>query len=338
MPKVSAVRRYVTLAVLGALFALPLIATAHQARSGPTLHEERVGIAAPAIVVQALAESARTIEGTPFEVVPLTEPGGAAATASAARQEVAEGRLDAALVLDLRVTRDVLLVSTARTEQYADALDERVSVISEGYGRTLALQRVTPDDATGSARIPGLLVAAWCAVAVLVVAAMSAERGPVAPDLPRGIARLLLVAASGVATGVVSAAVVDADGPVRAGIVAVATAVVTLTGALILAVESLLGLGGLGVAVALMVGPTLPLLTGVTPDLLAEPWHTLDQVSPPTAAWRVTRTTLGHTDGAAGSWALLAAWGAIALLTLLTARAFRPSTAAATDTAPLASA
>lgn len=319
----SDVRRYASLAVLGLLLALPLVATAHQAWSGPELHEARIGVAAPPIVAQALADSAETLAGTPFEVAPLVDADDAVAPYDAAEESVAEGRLDAAVVLDLRTTTDTLLVATTRTDPYVDAIRERLTVISKGYGRTLEVEYVDPAGAAGSARTPGLLVALWCAVAVLVVAGISAERGAVAATPAQGVARLLAVAGVGAACGVVSAIVVD---PGRGGtaVVVAATATVTVVGALVLAAESVLGLGGLGVASALMVGPALPLLTGVTPDLLVEPWHLLDRVSPQTAAWQVARDALDHTDGADGSWALIAAWAAIALLTLLTARGVRP--------------
>lgn len=317
-------RRFASLAALGLLLALPLIATAHQSRSGPELHETQVGVAAPPIVTQALADSAATLAGTPFEVVPLVDAEDEAASYRVAKDAVGDGRLDAAVVLDLRHTTDTLLVTTTRTDAYVDALRDRLAVISKGYGRTLEIEYVDPAGAAGTARTPGLLVVAWCAIGVLVVAVISAERGPV-PTLPNSAARLLIVASAGAICGAVSAAVV-APGSARpaAALVLAATVTVTLTGGLVIAAESVLGVAGLGVAAALMTGPALPLLSGVTPDLLAEPWHTLDRVSPQTAAWQVARVALGHADGAAGSWALIAAWAALALLTLLTAQAVRP--------------
>ncbi|WP_183100318.1 hypothetical protein [Nocardioides pelophilus] len=316
-------RRFASLAVLGLLLALPLVATAHQAWSGPELHEARIGVAAPPIVAQALADSAATLEGMPFEVVPLIDADDAVAPYDAAEAAVGEGRLDAAVVIDLRATTDTLLVATTRTEPYVDALRDRLTVISKGYGRTLEVEYVDPVGASGSARTPGLLVAVWCAVAILVVAGISAERGAVAATPAHGVARLLAVSGVGAVCGVVSVIAVDPGGSGTALVIA-ATATVTVIGALVLAAESVLGLGGLAVASALMVGPALPLLTGVPPDLLVEPWHVLDRVSPQTAAWQVARDALDHTDGADGSWALIAAWAAIALLTLLTARGIRP--------------
>jgi len=319
---VTNVRRFASLAVLALLLALPLIATAHQAWSGPELHEARIGVAAPPIVAQAIVDSAATLAGTPFEVVPLDDAD--AAPYDTAMEAVTEGRLDAAVVIDLRLTTDTLLVTTTRTETYVDALRERLTVISKGYGRTLEIEYVDPDGATGSARTPGVLVAIWCAVGILVVAGISAERGPVAPTPVHGLARLVVVAAVGAACGVVSAIVVGGGAGTTTALVVAAVATVTVTGALVLAAESVLGLAGLGVAAALMVGPALPLLTGVNPDLLTEPWHTVDRVSPQTAAWQVVRVALGHAEGAAGSRMLLTAWAAIASLTLLTARAVRP--------------
>lgn len=316
------VRRFVSVAVLALLLALPLIATAHQAWSGPELHEARIGVAAPPIVAQAVADSAATLAGKPFEVVPLHDA--EAAPYDVARDAVREGRQDAAVVIDLRLTKDTLLVATTRTDAYVDALLERLTVISEGYGRTLEIEYVDPDGATGSARTPGLLVAIWCGVALLVVAGISAERGPVAPTAARGLARLAAVAGVGAACGVVSAITVGGGAGTMSALVVAATVTVAVTGALVLAAESVLGLAGLGVAAALMVGPALPLLTGINPDLLTEPWHTLDRVSPQTAAWQVVRVALDHTDGAAGSRVLIAAWAAIAALTLLTSRAVRP--------------
>lgn len=327
-------RRFASLAVLGLLLALPLIATAHQARSGPELHEERVGVAAPAIVAQAVADSAASLPGTPFEVVPLTDTGDGLTSYDVGTAAVRDGELDAVVVLDLRITTDTLIVADTRTEPYVDSLRDRLTVISKGYGRTLEVAYVAPAGAAGPARAPGLLVAAWCAVGIVVVAGISAVRGPVAPTPAAGVARLLVVAAAGGVSGAVSAVVVDPGGAgTVSALVVAAAAIVTLTGGLVLAAESVLGLGGLAVAAALMTGPALPLLSGVTPDLLVEPWHTLDRVSPQTAAWQITRVALGHTEGASGSWAMVAAWAAIALLTLLTARAVRPDAPAPAEPA-----
>ena len=318
-------QRITFLAVLGALLALPLVATIHQAWAGPALHDEPVGVAAPAIVTEALADSAASLDGTPFDVVPLADTADHDAAYDAARRDVADGLVDAAVVLDLRTTTDVLLVTDTRTDAYVDALLSRLTPISEGYGRTLEVQRIEPADAVGSASSAGVLTACSCAVGIVLAAGISVTRGPVSSTRAGGLVRLLVVITTAAVTGIVSAALVGPGTSATSwALVSVAAATVTVTALLILAAESVLGVGGLVIAVALMIGPALPLLSGVTPDLLAEPWHTLAQVSPQTAGWRMSRTALGHTDGAAGSWALMTAWAAIGSLTLLTAGWLRP--------------
>ncbi|WP_344772732.1 hypothetical protein [Nocardioides panacisoli] len=319
-------RRSAYLAVVGVLLVLPVVATFHQARAGAELHDARVGVAAPPIVVEALTGALSSLPGTPIDVVPI---GTGALRESAAldrgRQAVADGRLDAVVVLDLTTTSDTLFVTTTRTRPYVDAVADRLAAVSEGFGRTLQLQRVDPDRAAASAWVPGVLAGAWCGIGVLGAVAATLVGGRVDRDGGSSLRRLALLLLTGVVAGLGSGALVDLPGlQPLVTLVAAATGTVAVTGGLVLAAESLLGLPGIAVAVALLVGPTLPLLTGVTPDLLTEPWHAIDRISPPTAAWQVARGAVGHADGSAAPWAMLAAWGVIATVTVLTARAMRP--------------
>ena len=320
-------RRSAYLAVVSLLLALPVVATFHQARTGAELHDARVGVAAPPIVVEALTDALSSLPGSPITVVSIGTGALHESTAlERGRDAVADGRLDAVVVLDLTTTSDTLFVTTTRTGPYVDAVAARLASVSKGFGRTLELQRVDPDRATAPAWMPGALAGVWSAVGVLGAVAATIVGGRVDRDGGSSIRRLGLLLLAGVAAGLGSVSMAGLSGPQpTAALIVAATVTVAVTGGLALAAESLLGLPGIAVAVAVMVGPTLPLLTGVTPDLLAEPWHAIDRISPQTAAWQVARTAVGHTDGSGAPWAMLAAWGGIAVLTVLTARAMRPA-------------
>lgn len=320
------VRRSATLAVVGLLLALPMVASAHQAREGAELHEVRIGVAAPPIVSQALGDSVSSLPGDPFEVVPIaTGVIHQAAAMDAGRDALDDGSLDAVLVLDLSTTTDTLLVTSTRTTPYVDAVRDELTGISEGYGRTLRVERVEPTNGVAAAWAPGLLAGVWCGLGILTVIASTFLAGPADRDRTTTRRRVVLVLAVGGVAAVVSVVAADLGLTEHAAaLAAAAVATVTVTGLLVLATEWVLELAGLAVAVAMAVGPTLPLLTGVTPDLLVEPWHTLDRAAPQTAAWEAARAALRQSDGGLGPWVVLAAWAASAVVALRTAQAMRP--------------
>lgn len=318
----TAVRRSAALAVIGLLLALPVVATALQARSGTELHAARVGVAAPTVVGQAVSDAASSLAGDPVELVPIaTRLIHVAAAREAGRRAVADGTFDAVVVLDLRTTHDTLLVTTTRTDPYVDALRAQLDRISEGFGRTLRVEYVEPDAAVTSSWAPGALAGVWCGIGVLVAVAATIIRGRVAGGRHGSTRRLVGLLLVAVATGLATALAV---GHASVSLIAPACATVAVTGLLVLAAESALGLPGIGIAVGLMVAPTIPVVTGITPDLLADPWYSVDRIAPQTAAWQLARVALGHTEGGAGSWAVLAAWGLTAVVALATAQAMRP--------------
>ncbi|HWI43380.1 MAG TPA: hypothetical protein VNS81_07145 [Nocardioides sp.] len=311
------------------LVGVPVLATLQVARAGVVLHHVGLAVAGPAVAAQPVAASADSLSGDPFDAVALSAADGTAPDGAAVRDRVRDGELDAAVVLDLATTTDTLVVRAGRPPELVAALRDQLDVLASGYGRRLRVVTVTGSEHATSTAV-SLATTTWALVGLAVVAAISVVRGPVASSARRGALRLVALGVVGMGTGVGSALAVGAPPGSGLRIVAVATAAVVTTGALVLSAESLLGLAGLAVATTLVCGPLMPLLALEEPTLMADPWAHTYRVLPHFGWWRLAEHTMATPHGgSAGALALVAAWFAIALLTLVVARALRPASAPA---------
>ncbi|GAA1964340.1 hypothetical protein GCM10009798_25650 [Nocardioides panacihumi] len=303
---------------------LPLAAAVHARVSGPRLHGEVVAIAGPSVVAQEAARRANAMSRHPVDARVIASGDDLSPDADAARDQVASGAAAAAVVIDLREAGDTILVADWLPDDVAEQLVADSSAVSASYGRTLRAERVPPPHPTHR-RLPALLVALSITVGVVLAAAVSAWRGPVAATARRGAARLAGTAAAGCVVGALVATLAGADRPLETALTCAVT--VAVSAWLVLAAESVLGLAGLGLATGLLLGPVAPLLGGADPAYLPSPWWEVDRLAPQQAALRLLQHDLMGI-GVAGvrSWLLLLAWAAIAVLTLVAARQERPAT------------
>lgn len=310
--------------------ALPLSATVQAWVAGPQLHGAVVGLAGPTVVTQEAARRADAVAGRPVEARALATGDDPDRAAPEARRLVARGELDAAVVVDLRRTTDLLLVPAWTGDDVADEIAGVAGAVSASYGRTLRREEVAPAAGT-SPLLPFRLTAALVLAGVAVAAAISAWRGPVAATTVRGIARLAGTAAGGAAIGLgVAAAIPGASWPSALAAGLTFTAVAWL----VLAAEAVMGLAGLGLATGLLLGPVMPLLGGADPAYLPSPSWAVNALSPQQASLRLLQhDLLGLSVAEARSWLLLGGWALIGLLTLAAARSARPTPAADTSLA-----
>ena len=280
-------------------------------------HRVPVVVSAPAVVAETLADQANAMPGEPFDA---TWTG----SDQAAREAVADGTVVAAVLVDLRETRDVVVVSAYADPALADAVTDRLRSVEDSRERTFELVAV-PAAADGSDAADRVrLFVVLCGLAGFgAVVVVSLLRGPVAPSLARGLVRVGVLAATAVATGALLQALPGTRLPGDdVALVAVAAGYILAIGLLTLAVEALAGLAGLAVAAAAYFVLATPLLSGTSPYLLPPPWP---QLSPwtPTGAAQQALTALAYFDAdrALRPALVVVTAGFVALVLLLLARA-----------------
>lgn len=316
-------RRLVVGVLVTVTFLLPVLGAGQIMWTGPVFHSLVLGVVAPGVVAEETADRADALPGRPFDARPLPTTEG---LLDRARAEVRSGRLDAALVVDFRTGSDVLVLPETQGEDVEGALRDRLEPVSASLGRPLATDVLPAERSPGaSPATPYLLAVGWVLVGLAAAAALSAWRGPVAPSTARGAARLAGLTGVAVLVGVATVALLPAsvDAPV-VRLAAAATATVAVSAWLVLALEAVLGLAGLAVGVALLAGPLAPLLVQLDPAMMPMPWPWLYAVGVPGAALDLAS---GLVFGGTGLWRprlLLGAWGLVAVLTLVSARAHRP--------------
>ncbi|NJQ07191.1 DUF3533 domain-containing protein [Streptomyces lonarensis] len=319
----QAVTPRAALLVLGVLalqlgFVLSYVGAFHQ----PEPRDVPIAVVAPEPVRSQLTDRLDALPGHPLDT------GHRAADEQAARQELLRRGIDAALLVDPDGTTDTLLVATGAGSSLAQAVTEVLRAVAADQDRELAVEDVAPA-ASGDSR--GLtafyLVVGWCVGGYLCAAVLAISRGARPATTARAVIRLLVLLVYALAAGLGGALI---TGPVLdalpGGIVATALVgalVVLATGATTLALQGLLGVAGIGVAILLVVVLGNPSAGGAYPGpLLPDFWREIGPALIPGAGTWLVRS-VAYFDGHAvtGPLLVLAAWTvAGAVLTVLAAR------------------
>lgn len=316
-------RRWTALACIVVIVVQAAVLATLAVRGGaPRPHRVPVLIAAPAVVAQALADEAATMAGAPLDADWTADP-------ARARAAVRDGDVVAAVLVDLRETRDVVLLDRGRDDDLNRALVDEFASIEKARGRTVEVQRLGPaaaDGADGRIRVYLLL----CGLAgfgfVLVV---SLVRGPVAATARLGVLRVggLVVAslAGAVLAHLLPPAQLPGDGLAVLGIGA---GYAFVLGVVVLAVEALAGLVGMVAVAAVYFVLATPLLSGTSPYLLPPPWPRLTPWLPTGVAQDALADVAYLDPGSAVRPVLvLGGAGVLAVVVLVLARNLRPGRA-----------
>ncbi|WP_134738901.1 DUF4185 domain-containing protein [Nocardioides sp. 503] len=312
----SVVRRpavLLCLLLLGCGIALLVSLARHPGTGEP--HSVPLVVVAPGVVADALADEANALPGRPFAATAADQT-----DAEQARDEVTDGTAVAALLVDLAGTRDTLVVNAGRDPGLNDAVVDRVQQNEATRERTLRVEQVGPRGHDASHGYALCLLAA--VLGFLAVVLVSARSGPVALTLRRGARRVAELAAfAAVAGAALTMLPWTAPGSARPAVVALVALHVLVVAVLTLALESLAGLTGLAVAALSFLVLNAPLVTGLDPLLLPQPWAGLASWSPSGAALRAVEAAavLGG-EHLLRPVLVLLAWLVTGLLTLLSAR------------------
>ncbi|MFF3289929.1 DUF3533 domain-containing protein [Streptomyces sp. NPDC003023] len=234
---------------------------------------------------------------------------------AAARRQITERKVAGALVIDPRGGTDRLLVAGGGGGALSQALAEVVTKAGNSQGRGVRVADVVPG-AAGDAR--GLssfyLVVGWCVGGYLCAAILAISAGARPADAGRAFIRLgallLYSIASGLLGAVIAGPALDAlPGSVWA-LWGLGTLIVLAVGAITLALQSLVGIVGIGLAILLVVVLGNPSAGGAYPYPLLPPfWRAIGPALPPGAGTYAARSiAYFRGNGVGGPMLVLAAW------------------------------
>lgn len=272
----------------------------------PTPEHIRVGVVAPAgapaATAQRLVGQLDGIAGSPLDARVVASP-------DEARAQLRDRRLDGALVLGTG-SSDRLLVASAQGGSLAQALEQVVSAVAAGQGRTVAVDDVVPAEEGDARGLGAFYVAVGWVVGGYLVASILAIGAGAKPATPRRARiRLASLAVYSVLSGLGGALIA---GPLLGALTghfwAVAgfgTLLVFGVGAFTMAIQAVTGILGIGIAVLLFVVLGNPSAGGAYPGPLLPPfWRAIGPWLPPGAGTSALRGIV-YFDGAGAGRASL---------------------------------
>lgn len=253
-----------------AVFALVWSDTRH-----PEIHDVPVAVAAPPIVADGLVTDANRLDGSPFDAR-------IAVTAGEAKREVANGVVVAALFVDLVETNDTLYVASAQGEVLATAVADKVKALERGYDREVKVVDLVPaPTADKDLRITRLLVFVWMVIGFAAVTGIALAKGTRPESRQVYTTRLLGLVGLGVAAGLLGALATMGiyDGS-WLGLTAVGALTTFTAGAATMALQSMFGLPGIGIATVVFLMLAGPDVIATHVLLLPQPWSAIDSWVP----------------------------------------------------------
>ncbi|WP_069817081.1 ABC transporter permease [Streptomyces sp. TP-A0874] len=257
----------------------------------PTPHKIPVAVVAPTDVSGQVVQQLNDLDGTPVEARP-------AESEAAARASLLDRSVDAAILVNPRGATDTLLVASAGGPAVAASATEIAENVEASQGRQVTTEDILPP-APGDSRgmSPFYLAIGWIVGGYLAAAILGIAGGARPKGAPHTAVRLGVLAVYAVVSGLGGAIIAD---PVLGaltghfgalwalGVLTVYAAAVTTV-----ALQALLGLLGVGVAILVFVVLGNPSAGGVYPSSLLPPfWRALGDHIPTGAATSAIRDTV----------------------------------------------
>ncbi|MFD5701564.1 DUF3533 domain-containing protein [Streptomyces lasiicapitis] len=323
----SAVTPRAALLVIGVLaLQLLFIASYVGALHNPKPKDVAFGVVAPGEAAVQTKDQLAKLPGDPLDPRVVKNE-------VEARRQIMDRKIDGALIVDPRGTNDTLLVASGGGKALANAL-EMITTQAEGAQkrtvRTVDVAAASSQDFNGLSSF--YLVVGWCVGGYLCASIMSISAGSKPANPQRAAIRLgsmaLLSLAGGLGGAVIIGPILGAlPGSIMAlwGLGALVTFAV---GAFTLALESLTGVVGIGLAVLVIVVAGNPSAGGAFPLPMLPPfWEAIGPALPPGAGTWVARSIAYFKGNAVtGPLLVLSAWAvAGTAVTLLVAKLRRKS-------------
>ncbi|WP_137990267.1 DUF3533 domain-containing protein [Streptomyces vilmorinianum] len=308
----SAVTPRAALLVVG-VFALQLlfIASYVGALHNPTPKDVPFGVVAPQQVSARLVGRLESLPGDPLDPRAVTDD-------AQARQQILNRDIDGALVVNPAGTTDTLLVASGGGTVLSSALQSLFTEIEGADQRTIRTVDVAPasqQDFDGLSAF--YLVVGWCVGGYICAAILAISAGSRPANRERAIIRLGVLALYSILGGLGGAVIV---GPILgalpgsvAALWGLGALVVFAVGAATLALQSLFGIVGIGLAILLIVVAGNPSAGGAFPLPMLPPfWHAIGPALPPGAGtWAARSIAYFKGNDLTGSLLVLSAWALV---------------------------
>ncbi|MFC9796109.1 DUF3533 domain-containing protein [Streptomyces sp. NPDC127584] len=314
----SAVTPRAALLVVG-VFALQLlfITSYVGALHHPKPRDVPFGVVAPQRVSTQLVAELDGLPGSPL--APR-----AVADAATARNQILNRDIDGALVVDPAGRTDTLLVASGGGTVLSSTLQAmltRVEASQDRAVRTVDVAPASPEDFDGLSAF--YLVVGWCVGGYICAAILAISAGSRPANRERAIIRLGVLAVYSVLGGLGGAIIV---GPILgalpgsvAALWGLGTLVVFAVGAATLALQSVFGIVGIGLAILLIVVAGNPSAGGAFPLPMLPPfWNAIGPALPPGAGtWAARSIAYFKGNDMTASMLVLSAWAVVGVVVTL---------------------
>ncbi|MFC8509177.1 DUF3533 domain-containing protein, partial [Streptomyces sp. NPDC057411] len=308
----SAVTPRAALLVVG-VFALQLlfIASYVGALHDPKPKDVPFGVVAPQPVTATLVGRLEKLPGEPLD--PRT-----VADQATARDQILNREIDGALIVDPAGRTDTLLVASGGGTVLSSALKQMFTAVEGAQGRavkTVDVAPASPEDFDGLSAF--YLVVGWCVGGYICAAILAISAGSRPANTERAVIRLGVLALYSVLGGLGGAIIV---GPILgalpgsvAALWGLGALVVFAVGATTLALQSVFGIVGIGLAILIIVVAGNPSAGGAFPLPMLPPfWKAIGPALPPGAGTWVARS-IAYFKGndTTGSLLILSSWALV---------------------------
>ncbi|MFF3318616.1 DUF3533 domain-containing protein [Streptomyces sp. NPDC003035] len=308
----SAVTPRAALLVVG-VFALQLlfIASYVGALHNPKPKDVPFGVVAPQQVFAQLIGQLERLPGEPLDPRTVTDE-------AEARKQIMNRDLDGALVVNPGGTTDTLLVASGGGTVLSSALETLFTRVEGANGRTIRTVDIAPASTQDFDGLSAFyLVVGWCVGGYICAAILAISAGSRPANRERAIIRLGVLALYSVLGGLGGAVIV---GPILgalpgsvAALWGLGALVVFAVGAATLALQSVFGIVGIGLAILLIVVAGNPSAGGAFPLPMLPPfWNAIGPALPPGAGtWAARSIAYFRGNDITGSLLVLSAWAVV---------------------------
>ncbi|MFF3840800.1 DUF3533 domain-containing protein [Streptomyces sp. NPDC001930] len=314
----SAVTPRAALLVVG-VFALQLlfITSYVGALHHPKPRDVPFGVVAPQQVSAQLVGQLDRLPGAPLDPR-------AVADEATARNQILDRDIDGALIVDPTGRTDTLLVASGGGTVLSSALETILTRVEATQQRTVRTVDVAPASAEDFDGLSAFyLVVGWCVGGYICAAILAISAGSRPANRERAIIRLGVLAIYSVLGGLGGAIIV---GPVLgalpgsvAALWGLGTLVVFAVGAATLALQSVFGIVGIGLAILLIVVAGNPSAGGAFPLPMLPPfWNAIGPALPPGAGtWAARSIAYFKGNDMTSSMLVLSAWAVVGVVVTL---------------------
>ncbi|MFD7977913.1 DUF3533 domain-containing protein [Streptomyces sp. NPDC059071] len=321
----SAVTPRAALLVIGVFALQMLFITSYVgALHSPKPTDVPFGVVAPQQVSTVLMDRLEKLPGDPLD--PRT-----VGDADAARDQILNRDIDGALIVDPRGRTDTLLVASGGGTVLSSTLEKmftQVEAANQRTIRTVDVAPASPEDFDGLSAF--YLVVGWCVGGYICAAILAISAGSRPANRERAVVRLGTLALYSVLSGLGGAVVV---GPILgalpgsvAALWGLGTLVVFAVGAATLALQSVFGIVGIGLAILLIVVAGNPSAGGAFPLPMLPPfWKAIGPALPPGAGtWAARSIAYFKGNDMTASMLVLSAWAVVGSAVTLAMASLRP--------------